>query len=231
MKWSCERATRGTRRSRRPRRRRSGRRRRSRSAPSGAPRSAIAAKSSTARRTSPSTERTESASCSSAGVVEPPVELEVHHRLARVRLARVQHARDAAVVVALEPDDRVQHALDADALRDELRAHRVDQERQVLGVRLEHRAGALVAVLGRRRVERAHDDRAVAARGGEVEHAGDLGEQLRAGSSTRPRRPRAASGRRRRTPRSTVPSLAALARDQRHQPVAHGRDRVLPRLD
>ena len=82
-------------------------------------------------------------------VVQAAVEVEVHHRLARVRLARMQHAADPPFRVALEPDDRVQHALDADVLRDQLGADGVDQERQVLGVGLEHRAGALVAVLGR----------------------------------------------------------------------------------
>ena len=51
-------------------------------------------------------------------------------------------------VVALEADDRVQHALDAEPLREQLRADRVDEERQVLGAGLEHRARALVAVLG-----------------------------------------------------------------------------------
>ena len=42
-----------------------------------------------------------------AGVVEPAVEVEVHDRLARARLARVEHAGDLAGLVALQADDRV----------------------------------------------------------------------------------------------------------------------------
>ena len=54
------------------------------------------------------------------------------------------------------------------------RAHRVDQERPVLGVGLDHRARRLVAVLLERRRERAHRDRLGAARRGELEGADDL---------------------------------------------------------
>jgi hypothetical protein len=85
-------------------------------------------------------------------------------------------------------------------------------------------------VLGGRRVERAHEDRAVAARRGEVEHAGDLGVQLARGHrlGRRGRQP-AQVGEREVAQRGAV--ALALGGDQRHQPVADGRDRVLPRLD
>ena len=42
---------------------------------------------------------------------QPAVEVEVHDRLAPRRLARVQDGGDAAVRAALDPEDRVQHAL------------------------------------------------------------------------------------------------------------------------
>jgi hypothetical protein len=163
------------------------------------------------------------------GVVEPAVEVEVHHRLARARLARVEHLDDATVRVALQADDGVQRPLHGQALGGDRLAHRIDEERQVLRGRLQHRTGALVALLGGRRVERTHEDRAVAAGGGEVEHAGDLGEQLVHDHRLR-RVDRQAPqvGRREllERPRVLRPPLC----DQLHQPVADGRDRVLPRL-
>jgi hypothetical protein len=91
--------------------------------------------------------RTDSASASSAASSSRPLEIEVHHRFARARLTRVQHAQDPAFGVTFEADYRVQHALDADVLRQQLRAHRVDEEGQIFGVGLEHRARPLVTVL------------------------------------------------------------------------------------
>ena len=161
--------------------------------------------------------------------VQPAVEVEVHDRLARGRLARVQHAGDPAVGDPLQPEDRVQHADDADPLRLELGADAVDEERQVVGVRLEHAAGALVAVLLGRRVERADGDRAVAAGGREVERARDLGEQRlrRRGLGGVGGEPAEVLGGEC-AQRGRV--LRTALGDQRQQPLADGCDGELPRL-
>ena len=124
-----------------------------------------------------------------------PVEIEVHDRLAPRRLARVQDGLDRPVGVPLDADDRVQHALDAEPALAQRRAHRVDQERPVLGVGLHHRALPLVAVGLERRRERAHRDRLRAAGGGELEGADDLAAAAPpAAARRRSRRPRAGAG-------------------------------------
>ena len=110
--------------------------------------------------------------------LEPAVEVEVHDRLARRRLARVQDGGDATVCATLEPDDGVHHVRDAHARRVERRRDGVDEEGQVLGVRLHHGAVALITVLGADRVEHAHDHRPVAAPRGEIEDARDLAVEL-----------------------------------------------------
>ena len=59
-------------------------------------------------------------------------------------------------VLARDPDDRVHEPRDVLAARLERGADRVDEERPVVGVGLQHRAERLVAVVVERRVERAH---------------------------------------------------------------------------
>ena len=94
------------------------------------------------------------------------------------RVARAADGGDAAVAVALDADHRMEQAHDLEPVRLERGRHRVDQERPVVGVGLHHRAERLVAVLGQRRVERAHGDRLVAAGGRELERAEHLGQQV-----------------------------------------------------
>ena len=108
---------------------------------------------------------------------ERPVELEVHDRLGRARVARVLDRDDPPPAVALDADDRVDDADDPEAAALELGADRVDEERQVVGVRLEHRAPRAVAVLGRDGVERAHGDRRAVAARRQLEGAERLAEQ------------------------------------------------------
>jgi hypothetical protein len=103
------------------------------------------------------------------------IELEVHDRLGALRAAGMHDARDATLGAALGAHDRMQEAHDAHAAGLQLGADGVDEERQVLGVGLEHRSGGLVAVLVARRVERAHRHRRAVARGGQLEGADDLG--------------------------------------------------------
>ena len=163
-------------------------------------------------------------------VAQPAVEVEVHHRLARGRLARVDDAGDATVRVALEPDDRMQRSLHGQPARGDRLADRVDEEREVLRRRLEHRAHALVAVGLGGRIERPHDDRPVAAAGGEVEHAADLGQQVRGRRLLGGVGRQAAQVRRRELPQRLRVPRSPLG-DHRHQLLPHGGDRVLPRLD
>jgi hypothetical protein len=101
----------------------------------------------TVARTSESTLRSASSSPPELLGRQPPVEVEVHDRLAARRLARVQDGLDRAVGAALDADDRVQDAVDPEPALAQRRAHGVDQERPVLGVGLHHRAGRRVAVL------------------------------------------------------------------------------------
>jgi hypothetical protein len=70
--------------------------------------------------------------------LEPPVDLEVHDRLAG-QLARVAHAHDVALGVALDADDRVRVAHDVQPTRGKYLPHGVDEERQVGRVRLDQR--------------------------------------------------------------------------------------------
>jgi hypothetical protein len=123
----------------------------------------------------------------------------------------------------------VQRALDRQAFGRDRLARRVDEERQVLRRGLQHRPGPLVAVLGQRRVERAHEDRVVAAAGREVEHAGDLGVQrlgldLLRGVGGEPPQVRG----RELAQRGRV--VAPMLGDELHQALAHRRDGMLPRL-
>jgi hypothetical protein len=111
-------------------------------------------------------------------VVEPVDEVVVHDRLAPRRLARAATADDAALAVALDPDDRVQQPRHAQAAVLELARDGVHEEGVVVGVGLEHRADRLVPVLLARRVERADRDGLAAARRRELEDAEDLGEQV-----------------------------------------------------
>jgi hypothetical protein len=162
--------------------------------------------------------------------LEPPVEVEVHDRFLLARLARVHHRGDAAVRAAFEPHDRVQRALHAEALGGDRRARGVDEEREILGRRLQHGAGALVPVLLARRVEGADEHRVVAARRGEVEDPRELREQplgldrlgVAGGQAAQVRRgERAQRGR----------ILRPAPVDQVHETGAYGRDGVLARLD
>ena len=109
----------------------------------------------------------------------------MHDRLAVAAPRGVAHRPDAAVAGALGGHDRVPEAHDLQAAGLQLAAHRVDQERQVLGVGLDHRAGGLVAVLLLRRVEGAHGDRIAVARAGELEQRQHLGEQVLGGDPVR----------------------------------------------
>ena len=109
--------------------------------------------------------------------LEPPVEVEVHDRLAPRGLARMQDRGDGAVSPALDAQDRMQHALDAEPVSPQPGADRVDEERPVLRVRLDDRTRRLVAMLLERRGERPHRDRLLAARGSELEQADDLPAQ------------------------------------------------------
>ena len=110
-------------------------------------------------------------------VGEPPVQVEVHDRLAVRRAARVAHGPDPPAALALDGHDRVQQPRVVQPARLQHPAHRVDQERQVVGVGLQHRADRLVAVALAGRVERAHRHRVAVARAGELEQGHDLAEQ------------------------------------------------------
>ena len=90
----------------------------------------------------------------------------------------MQDVRDPAVAVALDAEHRVDHLAHREPAGVELGRDRVDQERRVGRVRLEHGARQRIAVRLQRRVERAHGERRGAAPVGEVEHADDLAEQL-----------------------------------------------------
>ena len=123
-----------------------------------ASRAFISAWSCTARRTSPSTARTPSASAASSASgaflsISKCMTLSRH-----VGLAGVQDAAQPAVVAALGADHGVDHGAHRVALRGELVGDGVDEERRVLGVRLDDRADRRVAVAGERRVEGAHGD-------------------------------------------------------------------------
>jgi hypothetical protein len=108
---------------------------------------------------------------------EPPVDLEMHHGLARLRVAHVHDPLDAAVEAADGPDDGMDHASQGEPPRAELLVHRVEQEGRVGGVRLDGGAERLVPVARERRVERPHRDLALAAVG-ELEGAEDLPREL-----------------------------------------------------
>ena len=74
----------------------------------------------------------------------------MHDRLAVRGAARVAHGADAPVAAALGADDRVQQPRRRCSPRaSSSPRHRVDEERQVVGVGLDHRAERLVAVLAR----------------------------------------------------------------------------------
>ncbi len=107
-----------------------------------------------------------------------PADLEVHDRLPDFRLPRVAHLHDAALAVALDPDHRVDDESDLEAPCAELLRDRVDQERHVLGVRLDDRADGRVPVSGESGIEHANGERCNAAAVGELEQAHDLAEEL-----------------------------------------------------
>ena len=142
------------------------------------PRSAIAGKSSTARRTSPSTARTASASASS------PSSSSRRSRSKCITDSRALASRGCSTRLIRPAASRSSPTIGCSTrwtprpCAFELRADGVDEERQVLGVGLEHRAGALVAVLGavglnaRTRIGRS--PRAAA----KSNTPGDLGEEL-----------------------------------------------------
>ncbi len=112
---------------------------------------------------------------------ELAVQLEVHDRFATALLG-VVHAGDVTARVAVEADDRVYDAADADALGADLGADGVHEERQVVGVRLHDGHPGRIAVgwrVGRERAQRAGRR---AAPVGVHEGADDLGaERVRVG--------------------------------------------------
>ncbi len=109
---------------------------------------------------------------------QPAVELEVHDRLAR-RVARMLDRDDPVRCrrIAAHADDRMGDADDPQPARRQLGADRVDQERQVVGGGLQHRAGRLVAVLLAARGERAHAGDRATAPVGQRKGAAGLGQQ------------------------------------------------------
>ena len=137
----------------------------------------IAAWSCTARRTSPSTPRTPAATAASSasGAFLSVSKCMTLSRTSASRACRTRRSRPS--VAALRADDGVDHGAHRVALRGELVGDGVDEERGVLGVRLDDGADRRVAVAGERRVEGAHGDVAGAAVG-ELEQADDLAEQL-----------------------------------------------------
>ena len=115
--------------------------------------------------------------------LQMPLELEVHYRLARLRLDRFADTGDAALVIALDADDRMEHEPDRMTLLGDLLRERIDEERRVLGVLLDDRADRRVAVARKGRVERPDSDGIGAAGVGELEDAHHLPEQLLRGQA------------------------------------------------
>ena len=123
-------------------------------------------------------------------------DLDPHHRLACVRLARVVDAGDRAVRSALDAEHGVQQRADREALRRDRAAHRVDEEGRVGRVQLEH--GRAV-----RRADDAHRDR-VAPGIDEREQVADVGgEECSAGT-----RAISSCGARRSSPRASASSVS-----------------------
>ena len=88
------------------------------------------------------------------------------------------HPLELAVLGAMRADHRVHDQPHAEVARRELLGDRVDQERRVVGVRLDDRARHQVAVAIDRRHEHAHDRGVVAPRIDEREGRSDDAEQL-----------------------------------------------------
>ena len=159
---------------------------------------------------------------------EAAVEVEVHHRLAHRRVARVADADDAAGRVALDAHDRVQHALDEQAARLELGGQGVHEEREVPGVGLDHGAVWLGAAVAGPRGESPHRDRLGAAGRDERVQRGDLVEErLGRGLAVVGAPPAAQVGTGERPDRGRDVRAQPLV-DEPHQPLAQRREPLLP---
>ena len=111
--------------------------------------------------------------------VQTPLELDVDHRLAMRGVAPGEDLGDAAVLGAPGADHRVQQQASVQVASVQLLGDRVDEERRVVGARLDHGAGDEVAVGLQRRHEDADARRVVAAAVDEGERRSHAAEQLR----------------------------------------------------
>ena len=141
-------------------------------------RSCIGSKSRTTRRTSCRIAPDPPLEIAAVLLVEPAIELEMHHRLAVRRVTARHHPLEAAVLVANRADHRVDQQPHAEVASRELLGDRVHQERRVVGVRLDDRAGHHVSVVVDRRHEDPHGGRMVAPSVDEREGRAHDAEQL-----------------------------------------------------
>ena len=111
--------------------------------------------------------------------VQASLELDVDHRLAMRRVAPGEDLGDEAVLGAPRADHRVQQQACLQVAGVQLLGDRVDEERRVVGARLDHGAGDEVAVGLQRRHEHADARRVVAAAVDEGERRSHAAEELR----------------------------------------------------
>jgi hypothetical protein len=113
-------------------------------------------------------------------VRQPPVDLEVHHRLPVQCAASRPDRRDRTILVALHAHHRMHHHPHLQAAAAQLLADGVDQEGRILRVRLDHGAVRDVAIPLPGRVQRPHRHVAATAfdEGEQASHlCGQLGQR------------------------------------------------------